>query len=699
MKQALSKINLKVKLVALVIVISIFSILVTSLLSSKLLKTALTESSESQITSIGDIVSSNLKEKLNGAKSLAGKLAKNRLVEGLFLAYESAFYGAALFPGEDLDAFTDQYKEIEKIYHERFSGLVNDFNFKNVLLVSGDAQVILSSSKDAKGDYLGRNLLNGKLMKSPLKSCYESALSGATGVVNFTGFFNGPYGTSSFFCVRQNAEFDHLSEGIKVGDVMGVVIAEYSHLEINKLTVLGNALGKTSETVVLGRDNLLRSDARLRKEANVNESFAKAKGYDGLDISKHKLEKATIVETINGLGHEVLRYVYKLEALGMPFAVVIDKNKSEILAPVGTINRYAIIGGFITFIIAALIGYSISSNISNRIKNSNISLGEVTELIEENSKESLSDSQELSSSSESMASAIHESSASMHELTAMIKKTLDSVKSSEEYSGKSSDAVNEGLEGIGNLIKTITSIQSTNDKVFGDFEKMNKDLVKMKELIENVSKKSQVIHEIVFQTKLLSFNASVEAARAGEHGKGFSVVAEEIGTLAEGSGKAAAEITTILDEGSKEVERIVGNISNAIKNSSTQFEESVNLGVTSANDCEVKFKTIMENVKVLDGFIAEISNAGNEQSIGVNEIGEAMDNLNRVAMTTSEIAKKSHNSSKTLMLNTETLASVKDDLSSLVDGSVSEVSEESADEIIGIEIAEHDDSFDVDDVA
>ena len=65
--------------------------------------------------------------------------------------------------------------------------------------------------------------------------------------------------------------------------------------------------------------------------------------------------------------------------------------------------------------------------------------------------------------------------------------------------------------------------------------------------------KTQVINDIVFQTQLLSFNASIEAAKAGVHGKGFSVVAEEVGKLAVLSGTAASEISEILKESSKTI--------------------------------------------------------------------------------------------------------------------------------------------------
>ena len=59
----------------------------------------------------------------------------------------------------------------------------------------------------------------------------------------------------------------------------------------------------------------------------------------------------------------------------------------------------------------------------------------------------------------------------------------------------------------------------------------NKEIQEIVKVIAEIGNKTKVINDIVFQTKLLSFNASVEAARAGENGKGFAVVAEEVGKL------------------------------------------------------------------------------------------------------------------------------------------------------------------------
>ena len=68
----------------------------------------------------------------------------------------------------------------------------------------------------------------------------------------------------------------------------------------------------------------------------------------------------------------------------------------------------------------------------------------------------------------------------------------------------------------------------------------------MRSILANITEKTSIIHDIVFKTQLLSFNASIEAARAGEFGQGFAVVAEEIGNLAKTSGTAASEINKLL---------------------------------------------------------------------------------------------------------------------------------------------------------
>jgi methyl-accepting chemotaxis protein len=79
------------------------------------------------------------------------------------------------------------------------------------------------------------------------------------------------------------------------------------------------------------------------------------------------------------------------------------------------------------------------------------------------------------------------------------------------------------------LVSTVQEVGHGNEKVRQDIIQNYDEIAGISKVIATIEERTKVINDIVFQTKLLSFNASVEAARAGEHGKGFAVVAEEVG--------------------------------------------------------------------------------------------------------------------------------------------------------------------------
>ena len=58
---------------------------------------------------------------------------------------------------------------------------------------------------------------------------------------------------------------------------------------------------------------------------------------------------------------------------------------------------------------------------------------------------------------------------------------------------------------------------------------------------------TEAITQIAVKTNILSVNASIEAARAGEQGKGFEVVAEEVGKLADNAVESARQIAEIVE--------------------------------------------------------------------------------------------------------------------------------------------------------
>lgn len=146
-------------------------------------------------------------------------------------------------------------------------------------------------------------------------------------------------------------------------------------------------------------------------------------------------------------------------------------------------------------------------------------------------------------------------------------------------------------------------------------------------MILEIAEKTKVINEIVFQTKLLSFNASVEAARAGEQGKGFAVVAEEVGNLATMSGNAAQDISNMLGESTAKVQEIVRQTKEEMSRLTTQSKNDVENGIKVARDCDVVLNEIVKNVNHVDQLVREITEASknlSQQALSLNSISQTL---------------------------------------------------------------------------
>jgi len=145
----------------------------------------------------------------------------------------------------------------------------------------------------------------------------------------------------------------------------------------------------------------------------------------------------------------------------------------------------------------------------------------------------------------------------------------------------------------------------------------NKRVEALAKMIEEIGIKTKMIDDIVFQTRLLSFNASVEAERAGEHGRGFAVVAQEVGNLALMSGKSSNEISLILKNSIKEAQDVV-------KLNNTYVSAGVELCKLTATELSTVQKIAEEILSAEQGFLRALE----EQKIGVQQVNQSIGFIN-----------------------------------------------------------------------
>lgn len=303
-----------------------------------------------------------------------------------------------------------------------------------------------------------------------------------------------------------------------------------------------------------------------------------------------------------------------------------------------------IIGFLLAFSIGLLLAKTISTTMNKIVEQLSTSSSKVASA----SQQIASSSEQLSSGATEQAASLQETSSSIEEISAMISKNSENAKESNAISELNKKTMNDGKEVIAQMVSAIQEIDASNNQISTQIELSNQEMSEIVKVISEIGNKTKVINDIVFQTKLLSFNASVEAARAGENGKGFAVVAEEVGNLANMSGTAAKEITEMLDESISKVEKIVNSTRTKVNSLVEIGKEKVQSGNEVALRCDEVFGKIATNSEVIASRLHEITNASLEQAEGVKEINKAMINLDQATQQNALASQQSANAAKDL---------------------------------------------------
>lgn len=267
------------------------------------------------------------------------------------------------------------------------------------------------------------------------------------------------------------------------------------------------------------------------------------------------------------------------------------------------------------------VGQKINENVSE--------LNEVTDTVNQMCSDNSATSQQLAAGMQETAAT----TVTINENVSQIKGEAENINAMAEEGAKNSETVMDRALQL--RTKTVTASNKTMD-IYNSVKEKAEKAIEGSKAVEKINELTGTIMEISSQTGLLALNASIEAARAGEAGKGFAVVATEIGSLADQTSQAIANISAIV----KEVNEAVGNMSECLEETTEFLEKSVSADYKEfeqvseqyKDDANV-FKNSMEGIKTsmaqLAGSIEQIASALSgindtvgESSVGVTDIAE-----------------------------------------------------------------------------
>lgn len=228
----------------------------------------------------------------------------------------------------------------------------------------------------------------------------------------------------------------------------------------------------------------------------------------------------------------------------------------------------------------------------------------------------------VATGAQALSQSTLEQSGSVDSVVSNVTAITSQIQSSAEHCGNASDLVAKAA-GYASEADTKMELLKESTK---NIEESSTKIVTIIKAIEDIS----------FQTNILSLNASVEAARAGTAGKGFSVVADEVRSLAAKSSEAAQNTSDLIKHSIQDVKT---------------GAESTNLAVSAMqviNDCIQSIKVRMD----------EIASASIQQSEMIVLVENGMKEISEVVQTNTTSAKESADISKELSKEARTLNSL-----------------------------------------
>ncbi len=650
--------SLMVKLVVFFLLVALVPIGIVGYLSFNNARQALQEEILGKLRIVRERgeedVAAYLKQNLGEMKYLASNPGVQSAFRDLSAYLDYALYldYAKANPNSPIDKMNEDYKRLQGDIDPIFTRFLENFSeergYDDILLVVGDNQgFILYTAK--KLNDLGTSLKTGPLKDSSLAKLWKRVVETKQPALVDLSMYE-PSGTVSTFLGVPVFRDDK--------QMQGVLVLRFDSKHLNSiLAEIIHHVGKGGDVVVVGSDYLLRSLSASNKSGILQvkeESEAVKKGLQGLNGVGELMGPGGSL-ALNAWSPVGIR---DIKGLGADFdwAVVARLDSSEAFGPVRTLAVQIMLIAGVIGLIVAVFAFSLARTIVKPISRlsetaTQISQGDLsTEIpqfnrrdeiailasafhsmaanLREQIKEVMTGVNVLSASASEISTTVSQVGVNASKVSSAITETTTTVEQVKQSAKLSSDKAKEVALSAQETVTTSEEGRKATEEAIvrirliqEQMESIGETVIKLSEHSMTIENIVSVVQDLADQSNLLAVNASIEAARAGERGKGFSVVAQEIKSLAEQSRGATDQIRSILADTRKWVSAVVM--------ATEQGAKAVQAGVAQSKSAEQSIETLSATVIRASQAAAVIGASTEQQFVGVDQVSQAMTSVDQ----------------------------------------------------------------------
>jgi len=279
-----------------------------------------------------------------------------------------------------------------------------------------------------------------------------------------------------------------------------------------------------------------------------------------------------------------------------------------------------------------LLGNAFASMVTN-LRSLTSEISEAVNVLGSASSEIVASTSQLAASATETATAVTETTTTVEEVKQTAQVSSQKAKSVSESAQKSAQISQAGRKSTDETVESMKRIHQQMNSIADS-------MVRLSEQTQAIGQIIAAVDDLAAQSNLLAVNAAIEAAKAGEQGKGFTVVAQEVKSLAEQSKQATAQVRTILNDIQKATSAAVMATEQGTKAVETGVKQSAQAG---------------ESILALTGSVAEsaqaatqIAASSQQQLIGVDQVASAMESIKQATAQNVASAKQMETSARNL---------------------------------------------------